>query len=206
MVDKGEVTDSKGDPDLNRIESERGENRSPIRTLSSDVVWSSPWYDVRQDKIKLPDGSHGIFNIVQHAGAVWIIPVTIDGEIVLLRHYRYTVDDWCWEIPAGGLKPGLSLEETALEELQEEIGGTSGALDYMGQFYTSNGISDEIAHIFLASEVQLGEPDHEPAEIIEIHLISIDDALEMAHSNKISDGPSALALLLCEERIRHLGK
>jgi ADP-ribose pyrophosphatase len=196
--------DSDRDPDLKRIESEGAECSSPIKTLSSDIVWSSPWYEVRQDKIKLPDGSPGVFNIVQHAGAVWIIPVTTEGEVVLLRHYRYTVDDWCWEIPAGGLKPGLSLEETALEELQEEIGGTASALDYVGQFYTSNGISNEIAHIFLASDVQLGEPNHEPAEIIEIHRKPIEEVLKMARENKISDGPSALALLLCEEKIRRL--
>lgn len=197
--------DSVRDPDLKRFESELSERSSPIKTLSSDIVWSSPWYEVRQDKIKLPDGSPGVYNIVQHAGAVWIIPVTTEGEVVLLRHYRYTVDDWCWEIPAGGLKPGLSLEETALEELQEEIGGTAGALDYVGQFYTSNGISNEIAHIFLASDVQLGEPNHEPAEIIEIHRKPIREVLKMARENKISDGPSALALLLCEEKIRRLG-
>ena len=198
--------DSNRDPDLKSIDSEHSGSSSPIKTLSSNIVWSSPWYEVRQDKIRLPDGSPGVYNIVQHSGAVWIIPVTTEGEVVLLRHYRYTVDDWCWEVPAGGHKPGLSLEDTALEELQEEIGGTVGALDYVGQFYTSNGISNEIAHIFLASDVILGEPNHEPAEIIEIHCRPIEEVLKMAHENKISDGPSALALLLCEERIRSHGE
>ncbi|HET6445679.1 MAG TPA: NUDIX hydrolase [candidate division Zixibacteria bacterium] len=177
--------------------------KSPIKAVSSRIAWTSPWYRVRQDKVLLPDGSPGVFNIVEHSGAVWIIPVTREGKVVLLRHYRYSVDDWCWEIPAGGIKDGLSMEETALAELKEEVGGTASELIYIGQFYTSNGISNEVAHIFLALGVELGETDHEPAEVIEIHLKPLDEIMEMAHHNEISDGPSALALFLCEERLRH---
>jgi ADP-ribose pyrophosphatase len=178
--------------------------KSPIATVSSTTAWTSPWYRVRQDKVMLPDGSQGVFNVVEHPGATWIIPVTEMGEIVLVRHYRYTVDDWCWEIPAGGIKDGLSLEETALAELKEEVGGTASSIQYVGQFYTSNGISNEVAHIFLASGVQLGEPNHEPAEVMEIRAMPIEKVMKMARRNEISDGPSALALLLCETKLREL--
>ena len=177
------------------------DDTSPIQTVSSRIAWSCPWYNVRQDKIILPDGSKGEFNVVQHDGAVWIVPVTVDGEIVLLKHYRYTVDDWCWEIPAGGLKPGKTMNETAFEELEEEIGGHAGNLEYIGQFYTSNGISNEVAHIFLATDVVLGEPRHEPAEVMEVQSMPIKSVMEMARGNEIADGPSALALLLCEKTI-----
>lgn len=178
--------------------------QSPIQAVSSRIAWTSKWYHVREDKVLLPDGSQGVFNIVEHSGAVWIIPVTRNCDIVLLRHYRYSVDDWCWEIPAGGIKEGHSLEETALAELKEEVGGTANELHYIGQFYTSIGISNEIAHVFLALGVDLGESDHEPAEVIEIHRKPLDEVLDMAHRNEISDGPSALALMLCEERLRNL--
>jgi 8-oxo-dGTP pyrophosphatase MutT (NUDIX family) len=178
---------------------------SPFITHSSRIAWSSPWYRVRQDDILLPGGQPGVYNIVEHEGAVWIIPVTENGEIVLLYHYRYTVDDWCWEIPAGGLKEGLSLEQTAVEELREEIGGKARLLEYAGQFYTSNGITNEVAHIFIASGVSLGASAHEPAEVMEVHIKPIEDVLRMARANEISDGPSALALLLNQDRLRELG-
>ncbi|MFN2188271.1 MAG: NUDIX domain-containing protein [Candidatus Promineifilaceae bacterium] len=184
--------------------SRETDGASPIQTTSSRVVWSCDWFKVRQDEVLLRDGTAGEFNVVQHDGAVWIVPITSEGEIVLLKHYRYSVDEWCWEIPAGGLKPHASMEETAVAELEEEIGGFAGSLQYIGQFYTSNGISNEVANIFLASDVSLGQPRHEPAEIMEVHVLPMETVLAMAHNNEISDGPSALALLICEQRIRNV--
>lgn len=177
---------------------------SPFQTTSSRIVWTSPWYRIRQDDIILPDGQSGVYNVVEHPGAVWIIPITESGEIVLVYHYRYTVDDWCLEVPAGGLKKGLSLEGTALAELQEEVGGTAANLEYAGHFYTANGICNEVAHIFIATGVELGQTNHEPAEIMEVRKMPVDQVLQLAHANQISDGPTALALLLCEERLRQL--
>jgi 8-oxo-dGTP pyrophosphatase MutT (NUDIX family) len=123
---------------------------------------------------------------------------------VLIYTFRYTVNNWCYEIPAGGVKPGQSLEEAARTELLEEIGGTATHLDYFGQFYTMNGIGNEVAHIFIAHNVTLGKPDHEATEVMEIHPKPIAEVLRMAQANEISDGPSALALLLCAEKLREL--
>ena len=81
------------------------------------------------------------------------------------------MNDWCYEVPAGGLSPGLIAEEVARREPWEEVGGTAADLRYVGQFYTSNGSSNEIAYVYLAAGVELGE---------------------------ITDGPGALALVWCE--------
>lgn len=178
----------------------------PFETLSSRIAWTCPWYSVRQDKILLPNGELGEFNVVQHDGAVWIVPVTGSGEIILLNHYRHTVRDWCWEVPAGGIHGGKSALEVARSELREEVGGEATGWHYVGQFYTSNGISNEVGHVFLALGVTQHEPRHEPAEVIEIHTVPLHEALRMAHANEISDGPSALAILLCEKLLREQSK
>lgn len=174
---------------------------APFTTLSSRTAWSCPWYSVRQDKILLPNGQEGQYNVVQHAGAVWIVPLTTSGQIVLLNHYRYTVQEWCLEVPAGGLREGETPEEVARKELREEIGGEAQSWSYVGQFYTSNGISNEVAHVFLATGVTLHETDHEPAEVMDLFPVPLGEALRMAHANEISDGPSALALLLSESQL-----
>lgn len=174
----------------------------PLQRVSGRVVWSCPWYQVRQDEILLPNGRPGVYHVVEHPGAVWVVPVTPAGEVILIRIYRYTVDDWCWEVPAGGLQPNQSPEQLAIEELQQEIGGTAQQLTYLGWFYASNGISNEKGHVFLAQGVRLGLPNPEPAEIITIHPIPIAQALAMARTGQITDGPSALALLWAEPHLQ----
>ncbi|MCB8944517.1 MAG: NUDIX hydrolase [Ardenticatenaceae bacterium] len=121
--------------------------------------------------------------------------------LVLHNELFYTVDDWCWEIPAGSVKPGQSLAEAARAELREEIGGTAQELIYINQFYTANGISSEVSHIFLATGVTLGEPEHEATEVMEIHPTPPAQALHLARTLQMRDAPSALALLICAEKL-----
>ncbi len=175
------------------------QNHSPYKTINSRIAWSCPWYSVRQDEIITPDGKSGVYNTVTKENAVWIVPVTVAGEIVLIYNYRYTVDDWCWEVPAGGMSHGRSVLETAVAELREEIGGTAAELRPITQFYLSNGFCDEVGHVILATGVKLDHsPQYESTEVMTIHPLPAAEVLRMAHAGEISDGPSALALLLCE--------
>ena len=173
----------------------------PFKTLSQKIVWACPWYNVRQDEILLPDGRPGVYNVVQKEAAVWILPVTTEKQVVLIRSYRYTVDDWCWEIPAGSLKAGQEPVEAARAELAEEVGGQAQQLEYLGQSYMANGICDEVGHFFLATGVALGETAHEAAEVIKVHLKPICKVLQMVRANEIHDAPSALVILLCADRL-----
>lgn len=179
-------------------------SKKPFHTLSSKIAWSCPWYKIRQDEIVTPNGQHGQYNIVETEPAVWIVPVTANKEFVLINHYRYTVDDWVLEVPAGSIKKGQTPEEAAREELREEIGGINAELKYIGQFYTADGICNEIGHIFFAAQVELITPDREPAEIIEIQIKPIEEVLDMARANQISDGPSALAIFLCSAQLEKI--
>jgi ADP-ribose pyrophosphatase len=171
---------------------------SAWETLDSRFLWQSRWYNLRQDRVRTHAGHEFTYTLVDHPGAVWVVPVTADGQVVLIRSYRYTVDDWCYEVPAGGLSPDLTPEEVARFELLEEVGGAAAELRYVGQFYTSNGISSEVAYVYLATGVVLGEAHPEPTELMEMRLVPVEQALRMARFGEISDGPSALALLWCE--------
>jgi ADP-ribose pyrophosphatase len=175
--------------------------KKPFVTLSSAVAWSSPWYNVRQDKILLPNGVEGTYNVVQKNDAVWIVPVTPNGDIVLIHTYRYTVDDWCWEVPAGNIEEGQTPQEAAAVELAQEAGGVAKSWEYIGRFYPANGICNAVGHIFLARGVTLSNTAHEPAEVMTVHRVSRAEALAMARDGRISDGPSALALLLCAGKL-----
>jgi ADP-ribose pyrophosphatase len=172
------------------------------KTLHSQFLWQSKWYNLRQDRLCTPEGHEFTYTVVDHPGAVWVVPVTTGGQIVLVWNYHHPVEYWCYEVPAGGLSPGLSPQEVARRELLEETGGTASELRYLGQFYTSNGISNEIAYVYLATGVTLGEAQREPTELMEMRLVSIAEALRMAREGQIADGPSALALLWCESLLK----
>jgi ADP-ribose pyrophosphatase len=170
-------------------------------TLDRRYLWQSRWYNLRQDRVRTAAGHEFTYTLVEHPGAVWVVPVTGDGQVVLIWSYRHPVGEYCLEVPAGGLLPGVGPEEMARRELLEEVGGQPAAVHYVGRFYTSNGISSEIAYVYLATGVELGEAHHEPTEDLEVLLMPAQEALRMARSGEISDGPSALALLWCEPLI-----
>jgi len=174
----------------------------PYQTLSSRTLWRNPWYSLREDRVRFPDGSEGVYTVVEKRDAVWVMPVLEDGRVVLIRNYRYTVGEWLWELPAGGIEPGALPEETARRELAEEIGGAAATLEEVARFYTMPGIGDETAHIFLAHGVTLGEPHHEPSEVMERHIFPMETVMAMVMRGEMADGPSALAILLCAPRLR----
>ena len=177
----------------------------PFQTTSSQIVWSCPWYRVRKDGIITPNGRSGEYNVIESPTSVWIVPVTPAGEIALIYNYRYTVDAWGWEVPAGSVKPDQTELEAAVCELKEEVGGeTNDPLVEIGRFYTANGICNEVGYHFLATGVTLTEPNHEATEVMEIHAKPVDEVMAMVRNGRITDGNSALALLACEPLLQTL--
>jgi len=172
--------------------------------LTTDYPYTHPIFRIRRDKVRWPDGHVAPYTYVQGTGAVWVVPVTTEGQVVLIRQFRYTVDDWCWEVPAGGYHDFTGDPiDLAKRELAEEVGGESDDWHYVGSFRPGTSIIDELCHIVLARGVRLDrEPQPEPGEIIQVHLVEPERALEMARNGEIVDGHSALALLRCTSYLK----
>lgn len=168
--------------------------------LDTSYPFDYHMFRVRKDMVRWPDGHLAPYAYVEAVGAVWVVPQTPDGNVILIRQFRYTMDGWCWEVPAGGFHDfeGTPVE-LAQQELAEEVGGTSDDWQYIGAFRPGNSIIDEVCHIVLARGVCLDrEPHREAGELIEVHEVPADTALDMARSGEMADGHSALALLRCE--------
>lgn len=176
----------------------------PITAIDSRRAWDCPWYAVRQDRIRLPDGSEGVYNVVELPDAAWIVPVTATGEIVLLWHYRYPLQEWGWELPSGSISAGDTPLETAQRELLEEAGGSAADWNLLIRVSTMKGIGDEHGYLYLATGVTLGETKHEPAEVITVHTFPAAEVLRMARTGEINDAMSVLALLLAESQLLSL--
>lgn len=177
--------------------------------LGTTRPYESRWHNLRRDEIRLPGGQEIVYTYQEHAGFVTVLPVTADGQVVMIRSYRYTVDDWCWELPAGGLgdKLGCSPEEVARQELREETGADCLEMRQIGWFYAMNGTSSARCTFFLATGVQLnGPPELEATELSEVHLMPLEQAVQMARDGRITDADSALVLLRCEPILRGQGR
>lgn len=160
-------------------------------------------FRVRKDLVRWPDGRIAPYAYVEGMSAVWVVPITVEGKVVLIRQFRYTLDDWCWEVPAGGSHDfDGSPMALAKRELAEEVGGKSEAWRYVGCFRPGTSIMNAVYHIVMAEDVQLAlRPQREASEIIEVHEVPPEEAVAMARSGEMVDGYSALALLRCEPHI-----
>jgi ADP-ribose pyrophosphatase len=189
---------------MNHAEDKINAQAHGWQRLATDYPYAFRMFRVRRDQARWPDGQVRTFSYVQTSGAVWVVPVTADGQVVLIRQFRYMLDDWQWEVPAGGFHDFTGDPiELARHELAEEVGGSSDDWLYVGSFNTGASTFEEQSHIVLARGVRLDrEPHREPAEIIEVHLMPVERALEMARNGEMSDGHSALALLRCESYLR----
>ena len=162
---------------------------------------------LREDEVELARGKKIKYAYLERDEAVIIVPITADREVVMLKQYRYPVDEWCLEVPAGGTHDSgdAALEEVARKELREEIGATAQSLKYVDFFYSANSMTNEKCHVFLAEGVELSrEQKTEASENIEIRLVTVAKAIELARSGAMKTGQSALAVLLCEPLLAKL--
>lgn len=178
-------------------------NDHPITRIDSRRAWDCPWYGVRQDRIRLPNGIEGVYNVLELPDAVWIVPVTTAGEIVLLYNYRYPLQKWGWEVPSGSLSAGEDPLEAAQRELREEAGGTTDQWRFLMRVSAMNGIGTEYANLFVATGVELGETAHEITEVMTVHTFPAEEVLRMARAGEINDAMSTLAILLAESDLMH---
>jgi ADP-ribose pyrophosphatase len=168
---------------------------------ASRYLFESRWFKLRQDEVSLPTGEQVTYTLVEHPGYVMVVPLLGDGRVILERVYRYTVQETVLECPSGGLD-GDPPEMAARRELEEETGWVADTLAPLGCFYGSNGISDERFHLFLATGLsESGQMNREPTEQIELELVPLQHAVELALSGSILDAPSALALILAHRKL-----
>ncbi len=175
------------------------ETRYPFRT---------PWLTLREDRVHIAGHGEITFTYNETTPAVYIVPVTGSGDVVLIRQYRYPVDGWSLEVPAGGTHdfPGEPLEKVARAELEEEIGAMCDEMLPVGVFPMHVAKSAQQGHVFLALGVAFNGALHPAStERITVHAMPLADVYRMLHVGEILDCQSAMALILCEPALRARG-
>lgn len=164
--------------------------------LSSTVTYENPWIRVREDAVIRPDGQPGIYGVVEvRSPAVFVVPVTDAGEIVLVEVDRYAIGCRSWEVPAGGAD-GQDLAEAAARELQEETGLAAREWRDLGRVFSLNGVSDAPGRVFLARGLSaVGGAETEVEGITGHRSVSRAELARMITDDEITDNESLGALL-----------
>ena len=157
------------------------------------------------DQVELPNGHACEFEIIRHPGGAAAAAVDESARVCLLRQYRYAVDAWLWELPAGKRDHGEPPLETAQRELAEEAGVEAAQWTSLGQVVSSPGVFTEIVHVFLARELSQIPTTLDAGEVFELHWIDFGEALDWAHSGRITDGKTLVGLLRAERLLRAEG-
>lgn len=166
------------------------------KALSREEIFTGRVLHVVRDTVMLPNGNTSTREVALHNGAVCVVPITDNGEIVLERQFRYPFNEVIWEIPAGKLEKGESDPLLAAKrELLEETGYTAGNIEYIGEFYSSPAILSERIYMYIATELTLGERRLDDDEFLDVVRLPISTVLEMIRKNEIPDGKTQAAVL-----------
>lgn len=171
--------------------------KNPWTTLSGEVKYDNPWITVTEFQVINPSGGRGIYGKVHFKNrAIGIIPLDKELNTWLVGQYRYTLDAWHWEIPEGGGPLERSPLESAQRELQEETGLTAASWTQIVHLHTSNSVTDEEGHIFLAEDLTEGNSAPEETEAdLKVWKLPFKDALAMVLDGKITDSMSVMGIL-----------
>lgn len=171
--------------------------------VSSERKYSGRVIHLDHDLVAFPNGSRGTLEMIRHPGACAVVPMldrptAADPRVLLIRQFRHAADDFIWEIPAGTLDVGEQPDECARRELAEEAGCSAGRLDHLTTVFTTPGFTDEIIHLYLASDLTRGSARPEHDEFFTVHEIHWSQIGRMIHAGEIRDAKSLTALMFVQ--------
>ena len=159
-------------------------------------IFAGRIFETRVDTVLMPDGSQLTREVVDHPGAVAIVPINDNSEVILVRQYRYPAGQRLLEIPAGTLEPDESPDATAQRELQEEIGFASRNLRALGGFFASPGFCTEFIFLYLARDLVPSKLAGDDDEDINVETIPFSRVDQLIRHGEIQDGKSIAGLLM----------
>src|SRR5680860_1042205 len=156
--------------------------------IASKKVFEGRLLHVFLDEVKLPDGSISTREYIKHPGAAAVVPVFGNGDIMLIKQFRYPLGQTFYEVPAGKMDAGEKPEITAKRELEEETGLLCKNMRYLHPFHPSIGYTDEVIHLFCAWNLTEVGKNQDEDEFILMKKVPFKKAVQMVYEGKITDG------------------
>ena len=162
---------------------------------SSEKIFSGRLIDLYFDHIELPNGKSSTREWIKHPGAVCIIPILPNGNLCLIRQYRYGPRAEFIEIPAGKLDAGEDPLVCAKRELEEEIGYIAGKFTFLTNIHPAIGFSNEKMWVYLAEDLILSKQSLDQDEFLELYPLSVKKAIDLIYEGKITDVKTVIGIL-----------
>jgi ADP-ribose pyrophosphatase len=170
--------------------------KNPWVTLTSEVTFETPWIRVSKHDILNPAGKTGIYGVVSFKNlAIGVLPLDENYNTWLVGQWRYPLEEYSWEIPEGGGPHGEEPLAAAKRELKEETGLIAKDYTELCRMHTSNSVSDELAVIYLAKNLELTEAEPEESEDLQVKKLPFEEAYQMVMRGQITDSLSMVAIL-----------
>lgn len=179
------------------------------KKLTSELIFDGKIVHLYKDTVELPNGKEATREVIRHVGAVGVIPVTDNGEFILVKQFRYPFGEVLTEIPAGKLdSKDEDIIEAVKRELREETGVTAEELYFLGDLIPSCAILDEVIHLFMAKGLSYGDCDPDDDEFLNVVRVPIMEAVGDVMEGKIRDSKTQVAILKASMflRIKELEK
>jgi 8-oxo-dGTP pyrophosphatase MutT (NUDIX family) len=171
------------------------ESPNPWTRKTRTTVYANPWLDVHHDDVIRPDGTDGIYGVVHfHNRSVGVVALDDHGRVLMIGQFRYAIDRYSWEIPAGGAPAGEDPVDAAKRELKEETGYTAETMKLLVHAHMSNSVTDEEGYCFLAAGLSLGPACPESTERLDSRWLNLDETLRAISRGEITDALTIMGL------------
>ena len=179
-------------------------DRLTEHTVSRSTAFSGRLLHLRVDEARLPDGTTATREVVEHPGGVGVLALTEQGEVLLVRQFRYPYGEILTEIPAGKREPGEDPLVTGQRELAEETGLRADHFTSLGTLYPTPGYCDEVIYLYLATGLHPTEAHPDADEFLEVERMPLADLVRLVLDNQIPDAKTQAAVL--KAWLLHSGK
>ena len=173
------------------------------KTVTSELIFDGKIITVKKDTAELENGEIVNRELVVHPGGVCVVPINENGEVLMVKQFRYPFQEALVEVPAGKLEVGEDHREAGLRELREETGAVCEKFEYLGVCYPSVAYLTEKIHMYLATGLTFENQDLDDDEFLDVIKIKLEDAVEMVMNNELPDAKTQCAIL---KAARILGK
>lgn len=178
-----------------------------MKLKKRNIVYRGKVFNIIVDELEyFESGNNTIREVVEHPGGAVVLGLLEDQKIILIKQYRYPINEFIYELPAGKLDPGEDPKECAIRELEEETGFKPEKIELLSYIYTTPGFCNEKLYIYLAEKLQKVRQNLEEGELISVEFRTIDEAVEMIIKGEIVDAKSIAGIMIAEKILKKLSR